>query len=124
MGPNSTVGRRVSGSGYPGSYGLDHVMQFPVPPYCLKFDHQQIEEGPKRKEVTMCDAGRQDAELKKQVHDKLRTVTDSLEKLRLNCLSRGSGGIKGISRFVTQLSFKYAFRFSYDITTPLFECWS
>ena len=48
----------------------------------------------------MCDAGRQDAELKQKVHDQLRSVKDPLEKLRLNVLSRGSGGIKGISRFV------------------------
>ena len=48
----------------------------------------------------MCDAGRQDAELKQKVHDKLRTATDPLEKLRLNVLSRGSGGIKGIARLV------------------------
>lgn len=48
----------------------------------------------------MCDAGRQDAELKQKVHDQLRTVKDPLEKLRLNVLSKGSGGIKGISRLV------------------------
>lgn len=46
----------------------------------------------------MCDAGRQDIELKQKCHEQLRTVKDPLEKLRLNVLSRGSGGIKGISR--------------------------
>lgn len=46
----------------------------------------------------MCDAGRQDVELKQKCHEQLRTVTDPLEKLRLNILSRGSGGIKGIAR--------------------------
>ena len=48
----------------------------------------------------MCDAGRQDVELKQKCHEQLRTVKDPLEKLRLNVLSRGSGGIKGISRCV------------------------
>ncbi len=51
----------------------------------------------------MCDAGRQDTELKQKCHEQLRTVTDPLERLRLNVLSRGSGGIKGIARCALSL---------------------
>ena len=49
----------------------------------------------------MCDIEKQDAELKHKCQEKLRNVTDAMEKLRLSLLSRGSGSIKGIARFVS-----------------------
>ena len=48
----------------------------------------------------MSDIGKQDAELKHKCREKLRNVTDAMEKVRLSILSRGSGSIKGIGRFV------------------------
>lgn len=54
-----------------------------------------------RQTVIMCDIEKQDAELKQKCQEKLRTVTDVMEKLRLSLLSRGSGSIIGIGRFVS-----------------------
>jgi hypothetical protein len=51
----------------------------------------------------MSDVEKQDAELKRKCQEKLRNVTesDTMEKVRLTVLSRGSGSIKGIGRFVS-----------------------
>ena len=54
----------------------------------------------------MSDIEKQDAELRHKCQEKLRNVTDTTEKLRLSVLSRGSGSIKGIGRFV--LTFQLA----------------
>ena len=51
--------------------------------------------------VIMSDIEKQDAELKQKCREKLRNVTDVMEKLRLSILSRGSGSIKGIGRLVS-----------------------
>lgn len=49
----------------------------------------------------MSDIEKQDAELKHKCKEKMRNVTDPMEKLRLKILSKGSGSIKGIGRFVS-----------------------
>ena len=48
----------------------------------------------------MSDIEKQDAELKHKCQEKLRNATDTMEKVRLTILSRGSGSIKGIGRLV------------------------
>lgn len=37
-------------------------------------------------------------ELKHKAKEQLKSATDSLERLRLQCLARGASGIKGLGR--------------------------
>ncbi|XP_006820236.1 calcyphosin-like protein isoform X2 [Saccoglossus kowalevskii] len=46
----------------------------------------------------MAGTARHDREMKMDAEKKLRTVQDPIEKLRLQCLARGSSGIKGLGR--------------------------
>ncbi len=53
-------------------------------------------------DFAMADIVRQEQELKDKCATDLKSgkVTDPIEKLRLNCLSRGASGIKGLARYV------------------------
>jgi hypothetical protein len=46
----------------------------------------------------MAGTARHDREMEIQSKKKLTTATDPIERLRLQCLARGSAGIKGLGR--------------------------
>lgn len=46
----------------------------------------------------MAGTARHDREMSIQAKKKLTTATDPIERLRLQCLARGSAGIKGLGR--------------------------
>jgi len=46
----------------------------------------------------MAGTARGDAYMQQQVKEKMKSATNPLEKLRLQCLARGSSGIKGLGR--------------------------
>ena len=41
---------------------------------------------------------RQEEDMKRKCKEAIASAKDPIEKLRLNCLSRGASGIKGIAR--------------------------
>lgn len=47
----------------------------------------------------MAGTARHDREMAIQAKKKLTTATDPIERLRLQCLARGSAGIKGLGRY-------------------------
>lgn len=47
---------------------------------------------------TMAATQRQNRELQQKAKKQLQTCQDPVEKLRLQCLSRGANGIKGLGR--------------------------
>lgn len=60
-----------------------------------KILHPLIVLGPRK---NMNTAERSENEMKKDAKKRLQTVQDPMEKLRLQCLSRGACGIKGLGR--------------------------
>ena len=46
----------------------------------------------------MAATSRQEAEMKRHCESNMHKVTDPMKKLRMQCLCRGSAGIKGIGR--------------------------
>ncbi|XP_040276909.1 calcyphosin-like protein isoform X2 [Bufo bufo] len=57
-----------------------------------------LQEGSASRDLKMAGTARHDREMAMQAKKNLTTCTDPLEKLRLQCLSRGSAGIKGLGR--------------------------
>lgn len=46
----------------------------------------------------MADTSREEQEMKQKASQAIAKTTDPVEKLRLQCLSRGSNSIKGLAR--------------------------
>ena len=49
----------------------------------------------------MAGTARHDREMAVKAQEKLKGASNPIEKLRLQCLARGSSGIKGLGRWVT-----------------------
>ena len=52
----------------------------------------------------MAGTARHDREMAMKAQKSLQSTENPIEKLRLQCLARGSSGIKGLGRYVFQIS--------------------
>ncbi|KAK3747591.1 hypothetical protein QZH41_015827 [Actinostola sp. cb2023] len=55
----------------------------------------------------MAATARHEREMQQKCKRNLEKTNDPVEKLRLNCLARGSSGIKGLGRVIAHLSFEH-----------------
>ena len=59
----------------------------------------------------MAATSRMNKELADKSKKKLQTCSDPVEKLRLQCLSRGANGIKGLGRYAFMMHVNYDSKF-------------
>lgn len=63
----------------------------------------------------MAATSRTNNELKRNANKALSKATDPVEKLRLQCLSRGASGIKGLGRYVHMIYYNICINKTYNL---------